>query len=163
MAVIQTRRIKFHSPYPLRLHMKFGFDWPCGFWIEDVWRILPWRYSLELPHRGGYEAVLTSTHNLSFEQKYKKCQNFLSENFQLLVVKYSVHLNRHVFVMFIKAFTVFAHTLLSSRWFRSITVLGKIELLYDSVLHNTGLKDLPFFVYCLTIILLVKQFAYFYI
>ena len=30
----------------------------------------------------------------------KKYQNFLSENFHLLVVKFSVYLNRHVFVMF---------------------------------------------------------------
>ena len=27
------------------------------------------------------QAVLTSTHNLCFEQKYEKYQNFLSENF----------------------------------------------------------------------------------
>ena len=32
-------------------------------------------------------------------QNYEKYQNFLSENFQFLVVKFSVHLNRHVFVM----------------------------------------------------------------
>ena len=35
-----------------------------------------------------------STHNLFFEQKYEKYQNFY-----LLVVKFSVYLNRHVFVM----------------------------------------------------------------
>ena len=29
----------------------------------------------------------------------KKYQNFLSENFHFLVVKFSVYLNRHVFVM----------------------------------------------------------------
>ena len=29
----------------------------------------------------------------------KKNKNFLSENFQFLVVKFSVYLNRHVFVM----------------------------------------------------------------
>ena len=41
-----------------------------------------------------------STLNLCFEQKYEKYQNFfLSENFQFLVVKFSVYLNRHVFVM----------------------------------------------------------------
>ena len=34
-----------------------------------------------------------------FEQKYEKYQNFLSENFQFLVVKFSVYLNRRVFVM----------------------------------------------------------------
>ena len=45
------------------------------------------------------EAVLTSTHNLCFEQKYEKYQTFLSENFHFLVVKFSVYLNRHVFVM----------------------------------------------------------------
>ena len=45
------------------------------------------------------EAVLTSTHNLCFEQKYEKYQNFLSENFPVLEVKFSVHLNRRVFVM----------------------------------------------------------------
>ena len=42
-----------------------------------------------------------STHNLCFEQKYEKYQNlFLSENFQFLVGKFSIYLNRHVFVMF---------------------------------------------------------------
>ena len=45
------------------------------------------------------EAVLTSTHNLCFEQKYEKYQNFLSENFHFLGVKFSVYLNRHVLVM----------------------------------------------------------------
>ena len=43
--------------------------------------------------------VLTSTHNLCFEQKCEKYQNFLSENFQFLVVKFSIYLNRCVFVM----------------------------------------------------------------
>ena len=40
-----------------------------------------------------------STHNLCFEQKYKKYQNLLSENFHFWVVTFSVYLNRHVFVM----------------------------------------------------------------
>ena len=26
----------FRSPYPMRLHIKFGFDWPSGFRGEDV-------------------------------------------------------------------------------------------------------------------------------
>ena len=43
--------------------------------------------------------ALMSTHNLYFEQKHEKYQNFLSENFHFLVVKLSVYLNRHVFVM----------------------------------------------------------------
>ena len=40
-----------------------------------------------------------STHNLCFEQKYEKYQKNLSENFHFLVVKFSIYLNRHVFVM----------------------------------------------------------------
>ena len=39
-----------------------------------------------------------STYNLCFEQKYEKYQS-LSENFQFLEVKFSIYLNRHVFVM----------------------------------------------------------------
>ena len=40
-----------------------------------------------------------STHNLCFEQNYEKYQRFLSENFQFLEVKFSIYLNRRVFVM----------------------------------------------------------------
>ena len=40
-----------------------------------------------------------SIHNLCFEQKYEKISEFLSENFQFLVVKFSVYLNSRVFVM----------------------------------------------------------------
>ena len=40
-----------------------------------------------------------STHNLCFEWKYEKYQIFFFENFHFLVVKFSVHLNRRVFVM----------------------------------------------------------------
>ena len=39
------------------------------------------------------------THNLCFEQKYENYQNFLSESFHFLVVKFSIYLNRRVFVM----------------------------------------------------------------
>ena len=34
--LILTPRINFRSPIPLRLHMKFGFDWPSGFGEEDL-------------------------------------------------------------------------------------------------------------------------------
>ena len=43
--------------------------------------------------------VSTSTHNLCFVQKYEKHLSFLSENFQILEMKFSIYLNRHVFVM----------------------------------------------------------------
>ena len=48
------------------------------------------------------EAVLTSTHNLCFEQKRENISEFLSENYQFLVVKFSIYLNRRVFVMSLK-------------------------------------------------------------
>ena len=53
-------------------------------------------YSLEPPRRGGSNEY----HNLCFEQKYEKYQNFSSEKFHFLVVKFSVYLNRRVFVMY---------------------------------------------------------------
>ena len=40
-----------------------------------------------------------STYNLCFEQKSEKYQSFLSENFQFLEVKFSIYMNRCVFVM----------------------------------------------------------------
>ena len=40
-----------------------------------------------------------STHYLCFEQKYEKYQNFLSESFHFLVVKFSIYLNRPVLEM----------------------------------------------------------------
>ena len=40
-----------------------------------------------------------SAHNLCFEQIYEKYQNFLSENFHILVVKFSVYLNRRIFII----------------------------------------------------------------
>ena len=42
-----------------------------------------------------------SPNNLCFEQMYEKYQSFLSENFQFLEVTFSIHLNRHVFVMIV--------------------------------------------------------------
>ena len=52
-------------------------------------------YSLEPPRRGGFNEY----HNLCFEQKYEKYQNFLSENFHFWVVKFSVYFNKHVLLM----------------------------------------------------------------
>ena len=40
-----------------------------------------------------------STHNLCFEKKYEKYQNFYLKAFSFLVVIFSVYLNRRVFVM----------------------------------------------------------------
>ena len=50
-----------------------------------------------------------STHNLYFEQKYEKHHIFLSENFQFLVVKFSIYLNRCGFIMYAKILDVLPH------------------------------------------------------
>ena len=34
--VTQMMRTKYCSPYPRRLHIKFGFDWQRGFGEEDL-------------------------------------------------------------------------------------------------------------------------------
>ena len=52
-------------------------------------------YSLEPPRQCGSNEY----QNLCFEQKYEKYQSFLSENFQFLEVKFSIYLNKRVFVM----------------------------------------------------------------
>ena len=51
------------------------------------------------PYNRLAEVVLTSTYNLCFEQKCEKYQSFLSEIFQFLEVKFSIYLNRCVFIM----------------------------------------------------------------
>ena len=52
---------------------------------------------------------------MCFEQKYEKYQIFLSENFHFLVVKFSVYLNRHVFVMHIDPFQKVYHFRIGNR------------------------------------------------
>ena len=49
------------------------------------------------------ESTEKATADYSIEQKYKKYQNFLSDFFfNFFVVKFSVYLKRHVFVMISK-------------------------------------------------------------
>ena len=45
------------------------------------------------------KAILTSTHNLCFGQKYEKYQNFYLKIFLFLVVNFFIYLNRRVVVM----------------------------------------------------------------
>ena len=42
------------------------------------------------------------SHNLCFEQKYENYQDISSESFHFLMVKFSIYLNRRVFVMYMK-------------------------------------------------------------
>ena len=43
-------RTNFCSPFPMRLHIKFGFDWPSGFREEDVWNC-EWRTTTDADGR----------------------------------------------------------------------------------------------------------------
>ena len=61
--------------------------------------IVKWVYLFLISAQNISEAVLTSTHNLIFVQKYEKYLSFLSENFQFLEMKFYMYLNRGVFVM----------------------------------------------------------------
>ena len=51
-----------------------------------------------------------STLNLCFKQKYEKYQSFLSENFQFLEMKFSIYLNRRVFVMKIQRILIISNS-----------------------------------------------------
>ena len=50
------------------------------------------------------EYSLEPPRNLCFEQEYGKYQNFLSVKFLFLVVKFSIYLNRRIFVMLFQVF-----------------------------------------------------------
>ena len=85
---------------PLKSHfyiVKLGFTGVYIIFLISA-KIIDYESSLEPPRRGE-EAVLTSTHNLCFVQKYEKYQIFLSEKLSFLVVKFSVYLKRRVFIM----------------------------------------------------------------
>ena len=53
-------------------------------------------YSLEPPRRGGSNEYSQS---MFLAEIKKNIRIFISENFHFLVIKFSVYLNRHVFVM----------------------------------------------------------------
>ena len=95
-------KICLYNADPLKPHfyiVKLGFT---GVYIIFLLLLknIDCGYSLEPPRCLG-KAVLTSTHNLCFEQKYKKYQNFYLKTFRFFffVLKFSIHLNRHGFVM----------------------------------------------------------------
>ena len=77
------------APFPIRVSCS-SYITKTRLYISDPFK--PHFYIVKL-------AVLTSTHNLCFEQKYEKYQSFSSENFPFLEVKFSIYLNRRIFVM----------------------------------------------------------------
>ena len=82
---------------PLKPHfytVKLGFT---GVYI--IFLISAQKHRLWVPVRTDAEAILTGTTIYVFEQKYEKYQTFYRKTFSFLVVKFSIHLNRYVFVM----------------------------------------------------------------
>ena len=101
--ILIIRKTRLYNSDPLKPHfylVKLGFT---GVYIMFF---LIYAQNIDF---GSFEAVLTCTYNLCFEQKYENCQNclsenfllsknfHLSENFQFLVIKFSVYFNKHVF------------------------------------------------------------------
>ena len=84
--ITKTRLYNFDPLKPHFYIVKLGFTGVYIIFLIFA-QTIDCGYSLEPPRRGG---VLTSTHNLLFGQEYEKYQRFLSENFHVLVVKFSV-------------------------------------------------------------------------
>ena len=84
VSITKTRLYNFD---PLKAHfyiVKLGFTGVYIIFLISAQNI-DCGYSLAPPRRGGSNEY----HNLCSEQKYKKYQSFLSENFQFLEVKFS--------------------------------------------------------------------------
>ena len=105
--------------------------------------IRPHFYIVKLGLTGMYIIFLISTQNidcgysleppLCFGQKYEKYQNFLSENFQFLVVKFSVYLNRHVFVLERSVPRLYVQSYMHSKdlprkWFQKRSLFKSLQL-----------------------------------
>ena len=97
---IKKTRLYNFDPLPLKPHfyivrglVKLGFTGYSLFFLILL-KDIDCGYSLEPPRRA--EAVLTSTRNLCFEQELEQYRNFF---YPYLVVKFSIYLNRRVFVM----------------------------------------------------------------
>ena len=92
--ITKTYLYNFDSLKPHIYIVKLGFTGVYIIFLISAQNI-DCRYSFEPPRRGGSNEY----HNLCFEQKYEKYRRFLSENFQFLEMKFSMYLNRRVFVM----------------------------------------------------------------
>ena len=104
--ITKTRLYNFNPLKPHFYVVKLGFTGVYIIFLISAQNI-DCGYSLEPPRRKHRlwvlvrtaSPVLTSTHNLCFEQKYEKYLSFLCEKFQFLEVKFSIYLYRRVFVM----------------------------------------------------------------
>ena len=92
------KKTRLYNFDPLKPHfyiVKLGFTGVYIFFLFLL-KNIDCGYSLEPPRRGGSNEYPQS---MFLSRNMKKISEFLSQNFQFLVVKFSVYLNRHVFVM----------------------------------------------------------------
>ena len=96
-------------------------------------------YSLEPPRRGGSNEYLQS----NFSRNMKNI-SFLFENYQFLVVKFSIYLNRRVFVMTCSAVDGASDRRLRGRKFKSqIGHITRVEI--DHEIISTVFLTFPIF------------------
>ena len=128
---ISSRKHAYIILIPLKPHfyiVKLGFTGVYNIFLISAQKHRLW-VSLEPPHRGGSNEYL----NLCFEQKYEKYQSFFYLNIsQFLEVKFSIYLNRRVFVMYIKLTSLFVCCALwSSCMFQNVMVTALEWLLIE--------------------------------
>ena len=84
---------------PLKLHfyiVKLGLTGYTLFFLFQL-KNIDCGYALQLPRRGG---IIEYPQSMFWAEIWKKISEFLSENFKSFLVKFSVYLNRRVFVLF---------------------------------------------------------------
>ena len=100
-------------------------------------------YSLEPPWRGGPNEY----HNLCFEQKYEKYQSFLYENFLFLKVKFSIYLDRRVFVTRNKEQTMTRHNSAGPNEYHNLCFEQKYEKYQGFLSENFLFLEVKFSIY----------------
>ena len=92
--------------FTLSCRLKFYFRCITKTYLYNFDPLKPHFYIVKLGLTGVYIISLISAQNIDCgylleppRQKYEKYLNFLSENFQFLEIKFSIYLNRRVFVM----------------------------------------------------------------
>ena len=97
-AFLSITKTRLYNIDPLKPHfyiVKLGFTGVYIIFLISAQNI-DCEYSLEPPHRGGSNEY---TQSLFWAEIWKISEFFLSENCQFLEVKFSIYLNRSVFVM----------------------------------------------------------------
>ena len=80
--ITKTRLYNFEPLKPHFYTVKLGLTGVYVFFFLFLLKNIDCGYSLEPPHRTPQSMFLTSAHNLCFEQKYEKYQNFYLKIFK---------------------------------------------------------------------------------